>query len=393
LQPKARRRIVVAGIASILLSLSTTAQAQIPGFPGGAPPPVPGAAPMRLNGSAGVAPGGDPRVETLPDGTVVRRYTEEEMNGHFEGRVADEYQIPPGCDGVDARVWYGYISADVLYWDRVRSDSANFVEFAGNNERALGGQDFLWNDLEIVPRVTAGIATDRGWGFEAAAIWEDDLDTHEDANAFLDLNMNAFGEPGPAFAPNFFVLDTVIATRSTEIHSLEAHWRQYDTYLNFMAGLRYIELNDLLWIDNYRGGAFLSYTSIETENKLYGLQIGVESSQVSGVYGYEFYAKAGYYLNSADSRTQIANAGVGLPDQIREFNDGRADAFVADGQFAFFYNPYIWWRLKLGWNGIILMQTALANDQVFNSNDTGFVMHQRGDVIFHGPFASSEVRW
>jgi hypothetical protein len=363
----------------------------VPGIIGINPPaPLPGSAPSGY-GSPGYV--GGPVVETLPDGTVVRRYTEEQMNGYFDGRVADEYHIPDGCDGLEERVWYGYFSVDALYWDRVRSDSGNFANFLGGGGRALGGQDFLWNDLEIMQRVSAGIVNDHGWGFDAVVYWDDDLDTHSSVTTGFDLSMNAFGTPSAVFMENFFLADAVIGTRNTRLHSGEVFFAQHDAFLNLLLGVRYIELDDYLGIQVENSAFDDAFVSILTKNRLYGAQIGVRANQKSGVYGYEFYLKLGYYLNIADSETTIINAGAGLPDQVRTFDDGRADCFVGDGQFAFYYDPYIWWRLKLGWNGLIMMQLAMANDQILNNDETGTLMHQHGDLIFHGPFASSEIRW
>jgi len=320
-----------------------------------------------------------------------RRYTEDEMNEYFDGRVADEYFDGDCYVGVNDRVCYGYFAIDALYWDRIRSASSTIAVRSSTGAVAMSGRNFIWNDLEEAARITGGYVFDSGLGIEAVGIYDDDLDTNSSVTNLGDTSFNAFGTPTAAFAPNFFQADTVGASSSVALHSYEVNVMETDAFFNLLAGFRYVELQDRTWIRAFKGGT-VSGANFETSNRLMGGQIGMKTAQRNGVFGFEFMGKMGFYINDGSSETTIFNAGAGLPDQTRR-SSGFSEAFLAEAHLMVTYNPYIWLQFRAGIHGLTIMQTALATDQIRSTDFTGFALYERSDIVYYGPFAGAEVQW
>jgi hypothetical protein len=372
---------------------ATSAQAQFPSLGGMlGPSRVPGSAPSRvMEEELEIGP-----YAKQPYGgsdSTSSRYTGDDTQKYFEGRVADSYFEDPSCSGINDRVCYGYFAADALYWDRVRSTSKTMAVLSTTGAVALRGADLIWNDPVVIPRLTAGWVFDNGWSVEGSYFYKDNADTQIQATNPGILSMNAFGTPSAAFAPNFFQADAIGVSSSVALQNVEVNAIQTNNYFNIIAGFRWLELQDRLWLTVYKGGT-LSDTHISTYNKLFGPQLGLRMSQTFyGIYGVEFQVKGGYYVNYGRVNTSITNAGAGLPDQTRQAH-GNSDAAVAEAHLMGTYNPYIWWQLRLGIQVFSVWQTALANDQIFNNNaSTGFAMQEKSDLIYWGPFAGSEFRW
>ena len=388
-----RRSAVVAVL--MLVAGASSAQAQIGIFPS-FDAPVPGSAPTRIQEEElEIGPyarnGAGSNAAAAPGGEMTRQYTEDELNGHFDGRVADEFYEAPGCSGISERVCYGYFSLDALYWDRVHTNSATFGILSSTGAFAVGGSDFVWNDYEVLPRLTAGWVFDTGWSVEGNYIYKDDFDTNIMAVQTDNLSMSAFGATSAAFAPNFFQVDAIGASVSTAIQSGEVNMIQTNNYFNVIAGFRWMELQDRLWLTTYDDT--LGSTRISTYNKLFGGQLGLRMSQTyAGIFSVQAQVKGGYYVNYSRGHTQIINAGAGLPDQTRN-SRGNSDAVIAEGEIMATYNPRIWCQFRAGFQVFTVMNTALANDQIFNTDFTGFGNVTRGDLVYFGPFAGLEMMW
>jgi hypothetical protein len=357
----------------------------LPGFNA----PVPGSAPSRAEEQElGIGPYA--RSETAPDGTRIDRYGEDEMAKYFDGRIADDYFEDPSCAGINERICWGYVSLDALYWDRVNNSTATIARDAGLNRTILGA--FEWNDWEVVPRLTGGWVFDNGWALEGTYLYKDDLDSNQSVTEGQNVDMTVYGSPGPLGAFGFFNADTVYASDSVALQSGEVNMVQTNNYFNVIAGFRWLELQDRLRIlaTGVNGNA---YTSLSTYNNLFGGQLGFRMSQTyMGIYGIEAQVKAGYYVNYGHLNTQIINAGAGLPNQTR-YARSNSDAFMGEAEIMATYNPRIWFQMRLGVQIFTIMKTALAQDQIFESNFTGVGMTTGSDLTYWGPFGGVELMW
>jgi hypothetical protein len=161
----------------------------------------------------------------------------------------------------------------------------------------------------------------------------------------------------------------------------------------YLAGLRYLELDDSFnWqaVDIAQVGNGGSYI-INTQNNLFGLQLGGGMSYEGARWSVGAYPKGGVFLNSAAGHSQLnftADPTAGADLQLRESPLSFVGEFKILGRYHL--TPSI--SLRAAYEMMYITEVALAPSQATFLTNTSF-LSTTGDPFYHGASFGFEGYW
>jgi hypothetical protein len=203
---------------------------------------------------------------------------------------------------------------------------------------------------------------------------------------------------------NFFGADTADVEYESDLHSLEANLVCcsccYDggcggRSWEWLAGLRFISFDEEFGITLIDPLESTTVYSVDTDNDLFGPQIGARTRHIRGRWNWEATGKAGMYVNHMEQHQAPI---VDFPNFVFRTRRGGADtdvAFVSDLNFSIIYQLSRVWGLRTGYNLIWLEGVALAPDQLDFTNTlaSGRGLDDDGGVLLHGVNIGLEARY
>jgi hypothetical protein len=163
-----------------------------------------------------------------------------------------------------------------------------------------------------------------------------------------------------------------------------------DRWWNPIIGFRYIGFNDDLRNGFTAGGPVLLSYNVQTENRLYGGQLGFEGILYSGDrFTVDMWAKAGVYYNDIDRTTGFFPP-AGAPIFPSAANDQVA-SFVGDLALNASYRLTEHIALRGGYQLLWLTDVAEASNQ--GAAFGGSAVNTDGHPFYHGAMAGVEVTW
>jgi hypothetical protein len=203
---------------------------------------------------------------------------------------------------------------------------------------------------------------------------------------------------------DFFGADIMHVDYESQIHSAEFNcveccWCVNDCCgyrsLEWLAGFRYLRLNEDFDLTSTDFDEGTSVYDINTNNNLYGAQLGLRLKRQRGCLGWELVGKAGIYGNDASQRQFVTD--FPPPFLLR---DPRGDsetqvAFVGELGLSLTYQLNDRWTLRGGYNVMWLEGVALAPDQLDFSfrADSGTDLNSDGGFFLHGANVGLEACW
>lgn len=266
------------------------------------------------------------------------------------------------------------------------------------------GSDFgVWEDTANNPVYTAaGYDFDSASGADVSLAWENGCGK---GVVFRYLGLEEF-TAADRFGP--FGITTRLATNPTgtnwgagfafdtryasDLQSFEALYQRRFCRTNLTLGFRYVDLDEELSI---RSIPVTGPYRFQTENKLYGFQIGLDRELWETCYGVTFdaTAKAGIYCN--DTYARSASTGTNSSGQTSE---DRA-AFVGELGLAARYDINCCWSVTAGYQLMFIDGVTLAADQVpntgrlnVNNNHNVPVIADSNSLLYHGLNVGVEFR-
>jgi hypothetical protein len=181
----------------------------------------------------------------------------------------------------------------------------------------------------------------------------------------------------------------------TELQTGEVNLYRDVRNVTFLAGVRYVRLSERLRFDSL-DAVNTSLFSFETENDLYGLQIGAVVPRAPICRGLHADAsiRAGVYANDArHDATGVIFTGVGPIAQFRASDHNTQTAFMGEitGGFVYDVSPRL--SVRAGYQLLYVNGVAIAADQVTATDfvtSSGIDTH--GSAFFHGATAGVTVR-
>lgn len=310
--------------------------------------------------------------------------------------------VPADCFSGPCRLCpCAYVWAEALILERDNQADDRPLVFDLNTDEELldtGDLDFDWTGGV---RIGYGIRTCGCWAWEfgylgvydhsaaADVELEDSLMLPDD----LGLQVN-----------NFFAADEVDIQYESDLHSTEANLvRCCCSYcdccgrgrsVEWLFGFRYLNLNEELDITAFDSEESTTEYGVETENRLYGAQIGTRLRHCKRRWSWEATGKAGIFGNDMK---QSQDPIIDFPDfefRSQQSSSESDVAFVGDLNLTAIYQLNRVWGLRTGYNLIWIEGLALAPDQLdFTNTGDDAELQDGGGVFLHGVNIGLEGRW
>ena len=297
-----------------------------------------------------------------------------------------------------------YFQADALYWDRIGTGCDDVLVLDSTTTEPL----FSTGDLDFDGAPGARFLI--GWQphhCSHCCAWELSYwglyNWNADGTVAGGGTLTIPGDLGAA-TNNFSGADEINLDYRSELHNVELNCIRsccLDCYkLDFIAGFRYLALNDqlsLIATDLQEGTS--SY-DIDTHNDLYGVQLGGRLTRPMPCWcrwGLELTGKAGIFYNDISTDQFVGDfPGSTAPFVIRDVTGSR-DGVAMLGEISIVAIRPLneCWNLRLGYTALGLGGVALAPDQLdfTDTLDSGTDVHHTGWIFAHGALAGLERRW
>jgi hypothetical protein len=195
--------------------------------------------------------------------------------------------------------------------------------------------------------------------------------------------------------PIFFNgFNNFVSSYGSELFSTEVNWRR-QTFPNlaFLAGFRYLELNEDIRTQ-VTGAPGTALYNIDTDNRLFGFQIGADGRLwCRNRFSLDGLAKAGIYGNTARHRG-IIEFPPGNPVFGPVNQRGTHTAFVGEIGLTGVYQLTNHLAVRGGYQLLWVDGVALASEQVAATNfTTNTGINTNGDAFYHGALVSLEASW
>jgi len=318
-------------------------------------------------------------ASTAADALAHRVAATEASLTHGGGQKSTQ-KCSKGCDCCYCPVWT--IRAEAVFLQRSRADNRPLLRDTETGPILLDVDDL---DSDFDP----------GWRLTAIR----DLDACT-ALEISFLAIDSWNSSGSAEGDDIFI--TVPGTQvpgngtatfdySTSFYSTEINLRRrMGSYWSWLVGFRWIELHDELTADYNVDGFGPDTLSIDTDNHMYGAQVGLERSGYWGAARIDLWAKAGIFANNADQSTSVAS-GVSVSAE------DTSTAYL--GELGIAVSVPVSRRLSIrgGYQVIWLENVALAPNQ-YATTDLTLVppiasVHDTGDLTIDGFFLGLEGTW
>jgi hypothetical protein len=203
---------------------------------------------------------------------------------------------------------------------------------------------------------------------------------------------------------NFFFDDEVDVRYESELHSFEANLvkcccgsegAHRGHSIEWLAGFRFIRFDEEFSMSATDSAEGTSVYDVETENNLYGAQVGARFRRFRGWWSWEATGKAGLYANDMEQTQAPIIDFPGVVFRTRRGGDDTEVSFVGDLNFTALYQLNNVWAIRTGYNLIWLANVALAPDQLdfTNAPNSGNGLVDGGGVFLHGVSVGLEARW
>jgi hypothetical protein len=300
-----------------------------------------------------------------------------------------------------------YVQADVLYWDRVGNGCDQVVvldtSLPAGADTVLTTEDFDF-DFEPGIRVLVGYVPDpclcphcSAWEATYFGVfdWDDSL---------VATGAGSLAIPGDLglVSNNFSGADEIRLLYDSELHSVELNcvhcccqcWGTID----FLAGVRFISLEEDLSIVGTDLQEGTSSYDIETSNDLYGFQMGGRLRRHYCRWTLELLGKAGVFYNDSEQSQVVTDSPfVGAPFVLRSPRTTDEGTVAGLGEMGMTLIRPLGdvWSFRIGYNALTLGGVALATEQLdfTNTLSSGTRLNDEGWIFVHGAHIGLEACW
>jgi hypothetical protein len=300
-----------------------------------------------------------------------------------------------------------YVQVDGLFWHRVGSGCSQVVAL---NTDTIPSQPVLdTNDARF--NLTGGVRVLVGWTpgcCSHCSAWEFSYfgiyGWQANASAVGNNNLTIPGDLGAA-SNNFLNADRIAINYQSDLHNAEFNCVKSccvcDNTIDFLCGLRFINLNERFSLigDDAADEGVGSY-DINTNNYLYGLQLGGRYTQRWCNWSLQFIGKGGVFLNDATQSQQVLDAPytAGVPFQLRPAIAANGNSVAGLGELGVVAIRPIndTWSFRIGYTALGIGGLALAPDQLDFTDVTdvsGGNLNSCGWVFLHGGQLGLEAAW
>ena len=161
---------------------------------------------------------------------------------------------------------------------------------------------------------------------------------------------------------NFFSADEVQVGYGSELHSVEANMVHcccecdccVCCSVEWLAGFRYVDLDEEFEIAAFDSEESFTVYGIETQNRLYGAQVGGRARHCHGCWSWEATGKAGVYANDVEQRQAPLIDFPNFEFRPAQSGDDTELAFMGELNLTGIYHLDCGWGICAGYNLIWL---------------------------------------
>ena len=326
-----------------------------------------------------------------------------------QNATSTDYYLDPGVGdysgslGCPPPLFYGTVEA--VFLNRANDSFAQPLVVDVNSDETLLSTSNLDFDYEPGVRATIGLRRPAccfcsAWEFTYLGVFDSDASS----SVVGDNDLAVPGDLG--FVVNGFTLaESIRAEYGSKLHSAEANcvkcfyehccchcYRRVDWF----AGIRYLSLDEDVTLRGNNQNVAAAIYNLDTDNNLYGAQIGSRVRTYRGCWGWELQSKAGIFANDASQRQYIVDE-FGVNDFLLRSASasGEGVAFVGELNLSLLLRISAACGLRCGYNLLWVEGIALAPDQLDFSDTagSGTVLHSGGGSFFHGANVGLEIGW
>jgi hypothetical protein len=292
-----------------------------------------------------------------------------------------------------------YGQVDGLFWHRIGSGCEQTIVLnTTTGDSVLNTRDLDFN-VTGGPRVLIGWQPDPcrcphccAWEFTYFGL----LDWSADSVAVGSGDLAIPGDLG-LVTNNFLLADVIGASYRAEMHNFELNCIKSCCpsdclRLDFIAGLRYISLDEDFTITGQDFDEGTSTYYVNADNDLFGVQLGGRLRRAWCRWAVELTGKAGIFWNDAQQDQLITDSPGGFV--VRD-NGGSEDvaAMVAELGVVLIRPINDRWNFRIGYNLFGVGGVALAPNQLDFSLAGGTNVDSSGWFLAHGGLIGLESRW
>jgi len=302
--------------------------------------------------------------------------------------------ISVGTTSAQSGAWYA--SAEALILDRNNTFTDPLVIDEDNFPNPVLTGDDLNFGAAGGPKLTLGRLADNGAALEAVYFGRNDwvatasVTGNNNRSVPGDLALGTF---------DFFAVDQIDVTYGSQIDNFELNYVRHFDGLRLLAGFRYFELDEDFRIASFDNDTFLSDYLIDTQNRLYGGQLGAAyslfgSTREGAPWELSAGLKAGVFGNANQQTTLLRDLNNALV--LRDLTvEGDSTAFI--GEINLNAKVNVWRNLDLvvGYNLLWVEGVALAPYQLDftdTADSSDFVDSTHG-VFYHGVNVGLAATW
>lgn len=299
---------------------------------------------------------------------------------------------PPKCAECfdDGATHFFYGSLDVFY---ARRDNA-VIRQPTAISTATGLPALSTSDTEFgyEPGVKGQVGYFFGWGFGMEADYWGQF-SFASRKGISDPGVLALPGDLGLTSPNFFDVDSVLQTYSSEIDNYEINFVLPYGSWQWIAGFRYMSVDERFDLSTASAVAGSGDYQVIARNRLYGGQIGARGQWEIGRFILDTSVKGGVFANAAH-QDQFAVDASGFP--IRQTSgDEHQAAFVGEVDANLLIPMGSHLTARLGYEGVWIADLALAPSQLdfTDTSTSGTGVYTRGGILLHGFIAGLDFRW
>jgi len=292
---------------------------------------------------------------------------------------------------------FWYANADLLWMKRTEvhdnvTDQVIFVDNSIGSVPAFLVSNTDFHDLDRTGlQVTIGQQIDPNAAFEVTyfGIREWTKSSRLMGNNSLTINGTV-----STVLDDFTLADIVNADYSSELQNVEANYKEMLYHFTVLMGFRYIKFDEQYTLASTDFDSSTSHYIIQTQNDLYGGQIGMGVSSDIWRIHFDFLAKGGIYGNPARQSQQLRDDGD--TTVIRDFDSkSNTVALVAEISAQGTLELTEWMLLRGGYQAIWIDGVALAPGQIdlTNTASSGRAVRNGATIVVHGVNVGAELHW
>jgi hypothetical protein len=331
--------------------------------------------------------------------TTIRRYRIAALATVLAAALPLTAYSDTPCDSLNDRSatvnWYGRIDALGLARNNT-TDRTSVIRVAGEGLPTTGTTVLRTSDLSF--GLEAGTAALIGWRVDDRRAWEAAYfgvyDWRDSVSAAGDNDLALPGDLG-LVSLDFYAADRMQLEYSSDLTSVEFNHVQRMDEWSWLAGFRFLELDEsfLITADDFDTGR--SQYSIDARNRLYGGQLGLRWDRHRRWCDWQANVKAGLFGNDAAQTQFVTDFPPGFELRPTTTANSGAVAFVSEASLALAVPLTETWSVRTAYNLLWLEGVALAPDQLdFNDTPTsGSDIDTSGGLFAQGISLGLAAQW